>query len=181
MGKQGQGQGQTDWEDVRWPGPPKSFDNARDSLKAYERLKLEMDKLKKHEAELDFFARELQRRRILKGTLGGLPIAAYGAVSDYGRRYDRPIFGLFWTWFRGAMIPLDYDVIWKHSDYSPLQSMWFSFLSLFGAFGFGKDFFHQSFPALPDPLQFVSLVESITGLILLCFFGLALRNRFRMK
>jgi hypothetical protein len=30
---------------------------------AYERLKLEMDRLKKHEAELDFFALELQSRR----------------------------------------------------------------------------------------------------------------------
>jgi hypothetical protein len=34
---------------------------------------------------------------------------------------------------------------------------------------------------IPEPLQFISLVESITGLILLFFFGLALRNRFRMK
>jgi uncharacterized protein YjbI with pentapeptide repeats len=74
----------TDWEDVYWPGPPKSFDDARASLKAYERLKLEMDKLKKHEAELDFFARELQCRRILNGYFGGLPIASYGAICDYG-------------------------------------------------------------------------------------------------
>ena len=34
---------------------------------AYERLKLEMDRLKKHEDELDFFALELQSRRVLQG------------------------------------------------------------------------------------------------------------------
>ncbi len=75
------------------------------------------------------------------------------------------------------MAPLNYDF----KSYSLGQSMWFSFLSLFGAFGFGKDFFAHSFMCIPEPLQFISLVESITGLILLFFFGLALRNRFRMK
>src|SRR5437764_12915356 len=39
----------------------------RSFIYAYERLKLEMDRLKKHEDELDFFARELQCRRILHG------------------------------------------------------------------------------------------------------------------
>jgi hypothetical protein len=34
---------------------------------AYERLKLEMDRLRKHEDELEFFIRELQSRRIVVG------------------------------------------------------------------------------------------------------------------
>jgi hypothetical protein len=49
-----------------------------------------MDKLKKHGDELDFFARELQSRRVFLGFWKGLPIAVYGFLSDYGRSYVQP-------------------------------------------------------------------------------------------
>ena len=56
-------------------------------ISAYERLKVETDRLKKHEDELDFFARELKCRRTLYGswTRRGIPIALYGILCDYGR------------------------------------------------------------------------------------------------
>jgi hypothetical protein len=57
----------TVWREANWPDPPKDVARAGGFVDAYERLKLEMDRLKKHEDELDFFARELQCRRILLG------------------------------------------------------------------------------------------------------------------
>jgi hypothetical protein len=59
-----------------------------------------MDKLKKHEDELHFFALELRARRVLAGkwlTSQGLAIGIYGCLCDYGRSYSRPI------WLLGAL------------------------------------------------------------------------------
>jgi|GEM_PF-3975037 len=65
-------------------------------IDAYACLKLEMDRLKKHEDELDFFALELQSRRVRLGRWGwGLPIWLYGLLSDFGRSYLRPLGELF--------------------------------------------------------------------------------------
>src|SRR5580704_11268144 len=57
----------TVWRQVSWPPPPKDTTAAGQFADAYERLKLEMDRLKKHDDELDFFALELQSRRVLHG------------------------------------------------------------------------------------------------------------------
>ena len=81
----------TIWHGVRWPAPPRDAARARQFVNAYERLKLEMDKLKKHGDELDFFALEQQCRRVVLGRWKGSPIAIYGFLSDYGRSYARPL------------------------------------------------------------------------------------------
>jgi uncharacterized protein YjbI with pentapeptide repeats len=57
----------TVWRGVTWPPPPKDQKVAGRFVDAYERLKLEMDRLKKHEDELHFFALELLSRRVLDG------------------------------------------------------------------------------------------------------------------
>jgi uncharacterized protein YjbI with pentapeptide repeats len=56
----------TVWRKAIWPLPDVSA-TAGDFIDAYERLKLEMDRLKKHEDELDFFALEMQSRRVMHG------------------------------------------------------------------------------------------------------------------
>ena len=75
----------TVWRDVHWPDPPTDANQAGYFVDAYERLKLEMDRLKKHEDELDFFARELQCRRVMHGD--------WKAISElrfFGRRVAIP-------------------------------------------------------------------------------------------
>ncbi len=57
----------TVWRDVEWPPPPKDHIDAGLFVDAYACLKLEMDRLKKHEDELNFFALEMQSRRVLEG------------------------------------------------------------------------------------------------------------------
>ena len=67
----------TVWRGIKWPPLPKSKGEAGAFIDAYACLKLEMDRLKKNEDELDFFALELQSRRVLLGWRGR-PIWLYG-------------------------------------------------------------------------------------------------------
>jgi hypothetical protein len=53
----------TEWHGVSWPKPARDKDAAQAQVYAYERLKQEMERLKKHEDEQQFFRRELRARR----------------------------------------------------------------------------------------------------------------------
>jgi uncharacterized protein YjbI with pentapeptide repeats len=55
----------TEWNDSIWPRAPREKDSAQYHVHRYERLKLEMERLKKHEDEQRFFRRELRARRAL--------------------------------------------------------------------------------------------------------------------
>lgn len=220
----------TVWRDVEWPPPPKDHIDAGLFVDAYACLKLEMDRLKKHEDELDFFARELQSRRVLQGdwqpvselnvcgraisvpplevsekaitpkprtlfgrtfTLPsftikartiqllrpapGLAIALYGWLSDYGRSYVRPLYGLLITAAAGVL-PL-----WWH-----LCGLWraigHSLANTFGVFGFRRDLIGSDvLAALPGLLKVLAAAQTIAGIVLLFLLGVAIRNRFRMK
>jgi uncharacterized protein YjbI with pentapeptide repeats len=194
-----------------WPGReawpiPKATDEGEDFIHAYERLKLEMDGLKKHEDELDFFALELQSRRVWRGdwkkleslkllnrtislplrVLGkeislyrpaeGLPIAIYGKLSDYGRSYIRPLKGLFYLALIGTLAFLPADSL------SPGQSLGLSAVNTLNVFGFRKDFFDAAtIESLPALSKILAALQTILGTILIFLFGLGIRNKFRMK
>src|SRR5262245_30451054 len=54
-----------------------------------------MDRLKKHDDELDFFALELQSRRVQLGPWRGLRFGLYGLLSNYDRSYLRSLVAIF--------------------------------------------------------------------------------------
>jgi hypothetical protein len=166
----------TVWRGITWPPKPKDEIEAGDFIDAYACLKLEMDRLKKHEDELDFFALELQSRRVLLGTWTGLPIAIYGTFSDYGRSYLRPLITLFYLALIATLAFL------SSGSLSPWQSLGLSAANTLNVFGFRKDFFEPSVIAhLPAWLDVVAAAQTILGTILLFLFGLGIRNKFRMK
>jgi Pentapeptide repeats (9 copies) len=182
----------TVWSGVKWP-LPKDDDEARWFVDAYERLKLEMDRLKKHEDELDFFALELQSRRMMHGdwqpvsepgrtiTLfrpaHGLAIALYGWLSDYGRSYVRPLWGLLITVAAGVL-----PFWWRFGVFGFFQAVGLSFANTFGVLGFRKDLIDpQVLTCLPGWLKAIASAQTIAGIVFLFLFGLAIRNRFRMK
>jgi hypothetical protein len=223
----------TVWRRVKWPTPPMHPFEAGQFVDAYERLKLEMDRLKKHEDELDFFARELQCRRVLHGdwkpiwelrffgrtipvpaipfprtifawrsrnlfgrrlalplvtlqsrkvTLPrptfGLAIGVYGVLCDYGRSYVRPLSGLLVTAAAGAL-PFWFHFGWPSKLW---QAVGLSLANTFGVLGFRKEFIKpQVIDALPGILKVFAAVQTGAGIVLLFLFGLALRNRFRMR
>jgi hypothetical protein len=169
-----------------WPGReawpiPKGKDEAKGFIHAYERLKLEMDRLKKHEDELDFFALELQSRRIEQGPVWGFPFALYGVLSNYGRSYIRSLLLLL------AVAAVGAGAFWysfSHYGYhgAPFgEALGLSVANTFNVFGFRKDFFPDSFNSLPWELDFLAALQTILGAILLFLFGLGVRNKFRMK
>ncbi len=174
----------TVWPDYKtWP-VPKASDAAKEFVRAYERLKLEMDRLKKHEDELNFFALELRSRRVALGPRKGLPIAIYGVFSDYGRSYTRPLGWLCLVVVAGA-IPLliCFDLTLKQPLASSLgQSLGLSLANTLNVFGFRKDFIDASLVEhLPWWLKVLAGLQTILGGVLLFLFGLGIRNRFRMK
>ena len=82
------------------------------AVRPYERLKLEMGRLKKHQDKLDFFVLDLQVRRVLAGrwsSLKGGAIWAYGLLSDYGRSFSQPLFLLL------VKVLARVDALWGHS------------------------------------------------------------------
>jgi hypothetical protein len=167
----------TVWRQVKWPDPPSNTATADAFVDAYERLKLEMDRLKKHEDELFFFAHEMKSRRVQSGVLRGMPIVLYGVLCNYGRSYVRPLVGLLVTIAIGAMLYLTHFGISKYP-----RAVGLSLANTFGVLGFRKDFIDPSvIEALSRALKVVSAVQSVVGIGLLFLFGLALRNRFRMR
>jgi Pentapeptide repeats (9 copies) len=171
----------TDWRGNKpWPKPKNKLE-AGQFINAYACLKLEMDRLKKHEEELDFFALELQSRRVEQGPWRGWPIALYGLVSDYGCSYARPFLWLLAVAAIGGLLLL-------FSDALPAEkSFGFSAASTLNVFGFRKDFFDAAtIECLPASLKILAALQTILGTILLFLFGLGLfglgiRNKFRMK
>ncbi len=169
----------TVWRDITWPPTPKGLDEAGPFIDAYACLKLEMDRLKKHEDELNFFALELQSRRVLQESKfrgSGIPIALYGLISDYGRSYLRPIVGLFLVAAFGASI-------FRHFGAFALgEAFSLSAANTFNVFGFRKDFIATKLLDCLSPwLEVTAATQTILGTILLFLFGLGIRNKFRMK
>jgi uncharacterized protein YjbI with pentapeptide repeats len=172
----------TTWHGVQWPETPGDGIQAREFIDAYERLKLEMDRLKKHGDELDFFAREQQCRRVVLGPWKGLPIAIYGFLSDYGRSYSRPLVLLATTVLVGSFLFAVHIVgswtsLWSDRG---RQAVGISFANTLGLFG-RPLMKPDALVELPDWLKAVATVQSILGIVLLFLFGLGIRNRFRMK
>jgi hypothetical protein len=221
----------TVWRHVEWP-IPRDTTEAGEFVDAYERLKLEMDRLKKHEDELDFFALEMQSRRVLHtnwklisqanffgrviripslkipkttitpksrklfGLSLSLPsftirartiapycptfgpvIAFYGLLCDYGRSYIRPLSGLLVTVLVGAALDLPHFGLSKYPEAFGLSAA-----NTFGVFGFRKDFIDPLvIESLSRLLKVVAAFQTVAGVVLIFLFGLAVRNRFRMK
>lgn len=176
----------TTWHRVQWPKPPLDPRKAEEFGEAYERLKLEMDRLKKHGDELDFFARELQCQRVVLGWRG-LPILLYGAFSGYGRSYMRPLGILVAVITLGAVpIRAHFGGGWSLATFTghPIGggALGLSFANTFGFLSIRKDLIDTALlQGLPGWLKVVATIQNLLGIVLLFLFGLGIRNRFRIK
>jgi hypothetical protein len=133
-----------------------------------------MDRLKRHEDELNFFALEMQSRRVLLGSWGGWPIWLYGLFTCYGRSYIRPLVALFVVSVIGA------GAFWYFDARTFGEALGLSVANTLNVFGFRRDFGL----AIDTPLALLivfSALQTILGTILLFLFGLGIRNKFRMK
>jgi hypothetical protein len=151
----------TVWRGNIWPPTPNKKYEAEQFIDAYACLKLEMDRLKKHEDELDFFALEMQSRRVLLGPWRGRPIWLYGALSGYGRSYMRPLGALF------VVVAIGAGAFWYFdAERTYGEALGLSAANTLNAFGFRRDFGL----AIDTPLawlQVLAAIQTILGTILL--------------
>lgn len=163
-----------------WPPPAKNEEEAQQQVYAYEKLKAEMERLKKHADEQFFFAKELRARRALEPVLSlkWLLYFAYEQFGGYGQSVARPLlwlvlfwaggFGLFSLLIAASGRPLDYEDAARLSlvnlipflPYKPAEVV---------------------MKHLDDWVEWFGIFQAIMGAVLLFLFGLALRNLFRMK
>jgi uncharacterized protein YjbI with pentapeptide repeats len=170
----------TVWRDVNWPTAPKNRGEAETFVDAYKCLKREMERLKRHADELDFFALELRSQRVLLGYPKGLPIAVYGFLSNYGRSYIRPLALLAATVLLGAA----FFAVHIAGFYAPLpgRAIGLSFANTFGVLGIRKDLVEPAvLQCLPGWLKVIASVQTAVGIVALFLLGLGIRNHFRMK
>jgi hypothetical protein len=183
----------TNWHDAVWPKPrragvipfrrPPYKDEARAQVDCYQRLKQEMEELKKHEDELTFFRKELRAKR---GTFHFLSANwwlnwLYDISSGYGQSIIKPsiglsiVCGLSTVFFATATVHRGKPLPWVDAFSLSIANM-FSFLSL------RKNFVAATLiTEFSRPLFLVSAAESILAAVLLFLLALGLRNRFRIK
>ena len=170
----------TQWHGVTWPPPPLDKNAAQTQVYAYERLRREMERLKKYEDEQLFFQKEMGVHRHLYVRWSGPWIVdyLYEKLSGYGQSLGRPTAWLcvdFWAGFLFFAAP---DL--TGMQMTGPQALRLSFINVFSLLlkpiigGTVDD-------TLLRPVQIVGATQSLFGALLLFLLGLALRNRFRMK
>jgi hypothetical protein len=181
----------TEWHGATWPRPPArelptpgNTSSAQEQVYSYERLKQEMERLKKHEDEQNFFRMELRARRGLVRTLSGswLLNFIYQVLSGYGTSISRPLGWLFGLFVIGIAIFARAPLYCG----APMPIKLAAKLSFANIFVFLPDkreimMTGKMVECLSNTTQAVSAAQSLLGVVLLFLLGLALRNRFRMK
>lgn len=165
----------------KWPPPPVSRSAAADAASSYAKLKLQMEKVKLHKEEINFFALEMTMRRVVSGKWSprGMSNGLYGFLCDYGRSYGSPVI------FLGLLIVLSAVLYVSHfgCELDGIgNSMLLSFSNSLSALGFRRDFFDaRDLDAIPTWLKTFAMFQSVASIVLLFLFGLGLRNRFRLR
>lgn len=170
----------TEWHDVTWPPPPRSAYEAHQQIYAYEILKAEMERLKKHADEQFFFAKELRARRVLEPvfSLKWLLYSAYEQFGGYGQSVAQPLLGLILFWAVGSGL---FSFLPAASG-RPLHYEDAALLSLVNLIPFlPYKAAEEVMKHLDYWVKWFGIFQAIIGAVLLFLFGLALRNLFRMK
>ncbi|MGO9770915.1 MAG: pentapeptide repeat-containing protein [Roseiarcus sp.] len=168
------------WGQSTWPPPPKDTGAAQLQAVAYERLKSEMERLKRHREEQYFFAKELRALRELEPPYSPLRALdfAYDYFGGYGQSVGRPMFWLGALFAAGAgffaLTPTN-----KGSPLSFNDAAGFSATNLISLLPFRPD--RELIEHLSTSAKIFGDIQSILGGVLLFLLAVALRNRFRTK
>ena len=167
-----------------WPTP--TDDNAEDEKEAFTRLRQIMVELHKPDDQHFFLRREMAAKALMGPWYDRWITKGYGLIADYGWSMLRPVVGLAALWVVGWLLMLMqfqwHCVMGGGVCKSGAFAAGLSFANLFSFLGFGRLYFGDFFR--DDPSTFVILIsaaQNILGVIFLFFFGLGLRNRFRLK
>jgi uncharacterized protein YjbI with pentapeptide repeats len=177
----------TEWHRVQWPKAPTDPYQGQLHVYAYERLKQEMERLKKQDDELNFFEFEMRARRVTEGLWSGRGIlnASYDWFSGYGRSIEKPTIALLLIIFF-TTLPI---AIWMggvRDDWLGLRkfrkALELTLANITAPLNTRKDFLDPNMlESLPTWIKYLSGFQTLSGLLCAFLIGLALRNRFRLK
>jgi len=180
-----------------WPGITR--ENATDAKEAYAALRLAMEDMKKVE-DAQFFARqELRCKARSEDWFTGMLLAAYGVFSDFGHSVGRPLlwlvgFGILFAFaYAAAFLPS--GLISGEQTYGGavqsclagdgcmpfLKGAGLSAVSSFPFLGGKALHFGKALVEGPAWLGVLTGIQTTIAIALLFLFGLALRNRFRLR
>lgn len=174
----------TEWHKVTWPLVPADEVEARKQLYAYERLKQEMERLKKHEDEQTFFRKELHIRRMLapRVSMARFSSYAYAVLSDYGQSASRPLYWLFGMFVVGSLVFAFTPITTAGTEMTLLHAASLNFSHIFAVLPIHSQISPKdTFSCLSKLGKLIVIGESIVGPLLLFLIGLAWRNQFRMR
>jgi hypothetical protein len=101
----------------------------------------------------------------------------YGLLSNYGRSYLRPLLGLLVTFVAGAV-----EMLPRLGLTKCCLAVGLSFANTFSVLGFRKDLIDPHvIDGLSVALSVIAVLQTVAGIVFLFLFGLAIRNRFRIK
>jgi uncharacterized protein YjbI with pentapeptide repeats len=173
----------TEWHGVQWPPAPQDDIAAQAQVYAYERLKQEMERLKKHEDEQSFFRKELRARRGLVPRWSGAWLLnyAYEVLSGYGQSILRPTLWLLILFLFGVAVFAGLPVFAEARMAIP-RAATLSFANIFSFLPIKREIMTPEMTkGLSSAAQIVGVAQSLLGIVLLFLLGLALRSRFRMR
>ncbi|WP_457645218.1 hypothetical protein, partial [Profundibacter sp.] len=124
----------------------------------------------------------------------------FALLSDYGNSVWRPLFwmvfvmlpgALFMLWWQEAFTFLPREssgfdwtlgLLGEDDPWAkPRQAAGWSISNTLPFLGFGKLYYSELAKELAWPLKVAGGVQTLLGYVLLFFFGLGLRNRFRLR
>ncbi len=180
----------TEWHGVSWP-EPEIGGKYQDQVYAYERLRQEMERLKKPDDELSFVRKEFRAKRgLLKPwRVEWLLNCSYEFLSDYGNSIVRPMVGLMVLFMVGMLLLFLGGIpvfcpppVFAGTSMTILDASAISFTNIFSIFpGVGKIMSAEHPVILSGAFKLFSVAQFIFGALLFLLLGLALRNRFRLK
>jgi hypothetical protein len=206
--------GQTSFRAARFAKPPRFFEatlhqdtdldadyqgrNAPDAERCFRALKLVMSKYQAHREELDFFALEMEARRLKEKSPAVMWLYdTYDRYSDYGRSVRRPVKALCWVVAVSFFLYAYINIVLTYS--SCLPTLGCKVVIDNGQLGRLLSFtLSQSLPFIRDALgsqasglpteelpslivRIIAFFQGLFSLILLFLVGLGLRNLFRLK
>jgi hypothetical protein len=136
-----------------------------------------MERLKKHEDEQAFFAKELRARRETYPALSTNRSLNffYELLSNYGQNVVKPLLWLLLLFALGTGLFVSLPVSRGVAHLSLDRAAGLSFANIFSFLQ------KREMTSYSGPAQVIGAIEAIVGLMLLFLLGLALRNKFRMK
>ena len=185
----------TEWYDSEWPKVPDNADDARDQVQRYQRLIRLMNGTEKFNDQHFFFRKELNAQRRAEGwSVAAAMNFAYRLVCEYGYGLSRIVFiwlahillGTLALWGVKVINASESAFPW-HEAYSAIgdlpDALAISFANAHALLNLSGRFLQDAEKQWEGVALFsvIGIAQTVSGVIILFFLLLTIRNRFRMR